>query len=313
MSKLNILLSLNGYEDENPTNNPTHNNFKWTNDFQGIGIQEPRSETIKVLAGQSKSLFSGAATLADDNTTTYDITLKPSTSNTYIILHNSGTAPLFRTPRAIAADATTQVTVTKNGPLLTFTATGGTVWSMTAVQVGDEVRLGGVFNLANQGKFKILSKTSTSFTVDFAGGAAEGPITLGMTFDTQVQIYSAAGVQVGDKLDINAAFSSVSYGTYEVTDVAANYIEIFSSKSLPEEIAVQTKLNIYTSQKKFVYIECDKKLNIKINGIISNKIEPLQFGTKQKPGMFLNTASVYSLEIENTSLDTATVFYVTAE
>ena len=313
MSKLNILTSITGYEDDNATNNPSKNNFRWTVDYQGIEIKEPKSETVKLAQNQSKSLFSGVAAITDDNTTTYDITLKPSTSNTYIILHNSGTAPQFRTPRSIASDATTQVTVTKNGPLLIFTATGGTIWSLTSVVVGDEVRIGGVFNLQNQGKFKVLSKTSTSFTVESSAGAAEGPITLGLTFSSQVQIYSAAGVQIGDKLDISAAFSAASFGTYEITDVASNYIEIFSSKSLPEEIGVLTRLNIYTNQKKFIYIESDKKLNIKINGIISNTIEPIQFGTKQKPGMFLNTASVYSLEIENKSLDTATVFYVTAE
>jgi hypothetical protein len=313
MSKLNILTSINGYEDDNATNNASRNNFKWTTDLQGIEIKEPKSETVKLAPNQLKSLFSGMATVSDDNTTTYDITLKPSTSNTYIILHNAGTAPQFRTPRSIASGATTQVTVTKNGPLLIFTATGGTIWNMTSVVVGDEVRIGGVFNLQNQGKFKVISKTSTSFTVESSAGAAEGPITLGLTFSSQVQIYSAAGVQIGDKLDITAAFSSASYGTYEITDVASNYIEIFSSKSLPEEIGIQTELNIYTNQKKFVYIESDKKLNIKINGIISNTVEPIQFGTKQKPGMFLNTASIYSLEIENKSLDTATVFYVTAE
>lgn len=313
MSKLNILTSIFGYEDENPTNNPAKANFRWTTDLQGIEIKEPKSETIKLAPNQSKSLFSGMATLSDDNTTTYDITLKPSTTNTYIILHNSGTEPEFRTPRNIATDSTTEVTVSKNGPLITFTATGGTLWDLTDLVVGDEVRIGGVFNIQNQGKFKILSKTIDSFTVENSAGAAEGPATLGITYESQVRIYSSSGVQIGDKLDISQDFSSASFGTFEITDVTSNYIEIYSSKSLPEEISVQTTLSIYTSQKKFVYIESDKKIIISINGIISNKIEPIQFGTKQKPGMFLNTSSIYSLEIENKSLETATIFFVTAE
>ena len=312
-NKLNILLSLNGYEDENPVNNPSKNNFKWTQDYQGIDIKEPESNSLKLSAGQSKMLFSGSAVLSDDITTTYDLTLKPSTSNTYIILHNSGTAPIFRTPRSIASDATTEVTVSKNGPLLTFTAVAGTVWNLASVQIGDEVRIGGVFNVSNQGKSKILSKTSTSFTVDLASGVSEGPIVLGITFANQVQIYSSVGVQIGDKLDINAAFSSVSFGTYEITDVASNYIEIFSSKALPAEISVLTRLSIYTSQKKFVYLESDKKLAVKINGIMSNMVEPIQLGTKQKSGMYLNTASIYSLEIENKSSETANIYYVSAE
>jgi hypothetical protein len=313
MSKLNILTSIFGYEDENPTNNPSKSIVRWTTDLQGIEIKEPKSETIKLAPNQSKLLFSGMVSLLDDNTTTYDITSKPSTANTYIIMHNGGLAPEFRQSRDIASDATTEIDVTKNGPLLTFTASAGTIWDLSQVEAGDELRVGGVFNIQNQGKSKILSKTATSITIESSSGIAEGPIVLGLTFASQIQIYSSTGVQVGDKVDLESGFSSVSFGAYEITDVTSEYIEIFSPKVLPEEIAIQTTLNIYTNQKKFVYIESDKKLNIKINGIISNKIEPIQFGTKQKPGIFLNTASVYSLEIENKSLDTATVFFVTAE
>lgn len=313
MSKLNILTSIFGYEDENPTNNPSKSIVRWTTDLQGIEIKEPKSETIKLTPNQSKLLFSGMVSLLDDNTTTYDIILKPSTTNTYMIMYNDGTAPEFRQSRNISSDATTEIDVTKNGPLLTFTANSGTIWDLNEVEIGDEVRIGGVFNLQNQGKYKILSKTATSITIESSSGIAEGPVVLGITFASQVQIYSSTGVQVGDKVDLESGFSPVSFGAYEITDVTSEYIEIFSSKVLPEEIAVQTTLNIYTNQKKFIYIESDKKLNIKINGIISNKIEPIQFGTKQKPGIFLNTASVYSLEIENKSLDTATVFFVTAE
>ena len=233
MSKLNILTSIFGYEDENPTNNPSKANFRWTTDLQGIEIKEPKSETIKLAPSQSKLLFSGMATVSDDNTTTYDITLKPSTTNTYVIMHNSGTAPEFRQPRDIESDATTEVDVTKNGPLLTFTASAGTIWDLTQVEVGDEVRIGGVFNLQNQGKSKILSKTSTSFTIESSSGVAETSIVLGLTFASQVQIYSSTGVQIGDKVDLTSGFSSVSLGTSEITDVTADYVEVFSPKVLP--------------------------------------------------------------------------------
>lgn len=310
-NKMNLLIYVNVYADSNPTNNPSMNLAKWTTELAGIDVSEPKSETVKLAPNQLKSLFSGVSTLSDNNTTTYDITLKPSTDGTYIISHNGGTAPQFRQSRSIASDATTQVTVTKNGPLTIFTATGGTIWNLAPVVVGDEVRIGNVFNLQNQGKFKILSKTSTSFSVDLADGSAEGPITLGAV--SQVKIYSSTGVQIGEKLDISQDFSSVSFGSYEITDVADSYVEIYSAKTLPEEIAVNTTLDIYSSQKRFIYIESDKKLNVKINGIISNTVEPIMVGTKQKSGMFLNTSSIYSLEIENKSLDTATVFYVTAE
>ena len=123
---MNLITHINIYEDANATNNPTMNNVRWNFDQQGLDVCEPESKSLKLQAGQSLSLFSGIVSISDDGTTTYDIALKAGTANTYRISHNAGTAPAFRTARTTGADATTEITVTKNGPLLTFTSTGGT-------------------------------------------------------------------------------------------------------------------------------------------------------------------------------------------
>lgn len=313
MSKLNLLTHISIYEDLNPTNNPTMNNVKWTLDEQGVDLAEPESKSIKLQAGQSLSLFSGLVGISDDGTTTYDISLKAGTSNTYTIKHNSGTAPAFRTSKSTGADATTEITVTKNGPLLTFTSTGGTALALGSVTVGDETRIGEGFNVANQGKYKILAVTATSFQVENEGGEAEGPIVLGASFAEVIQIFSADGVQIGEKVSLESGFSSVTLDTYEITDVNPNYIEIYSIKSLPSEVGINTQLKIYNNSKQFIYIETDKKLSLTIDTVAVGEISQLRAGTSLKKGLFLKSGEMYQASVVNESSEEASIFYVTAE
>jgi hypothetical protein len=318
MSKLNLLVHLNAYKDKTDTNDPALNHFKWTRDLQQLSVSEPESKCITLPAGQSASLFSGSVAISADATTTWDIALKTNSSNVYVISSDGGTAPEFRTGRSTSADATTEVTVTKNAKLMTLTSTGGTLFSLIAggVVVGDELRLGSSFNINNQGKFRILAVSATSVTVENEIGLAEGPIVLGASFADQVKIYSQDGVQIGDKIDLQAGFSSASFGTYEVVDVADTYLEVFSNDSLPAESGVSNSPDaflIYRDAKQFIFIESDKKLDITLNGALTNEIVPLSAGTALKPGFFMSSASLKSASVTNKSQETATIFYVTAE
>lgn len=319
MSKLNLLVHLNAYQDQNPSNNPSQNNWKWQRDLQGLDIEEPESKSLSLPAGQSAVLFSGSVSISADLTTTWNIALKAGTSNTYKISKASGTSPAFRTQRTSGADATTQVTVTKNASLITFTSTGGTALNLIVggVVVGDEVRIGSLFSSSNRGKFKVLSRTATSLVIENSSGVAEGPITLGAGFSEQFDVFSSAGVQVSDKVDIVAGFSSVSFGTYEITDVSPDYIEIYSLSARPTESGISNNpsaLLIYRSAKKFVYVEANQKLEIKIDGSATpNGLEPMNAGTTLRPGVFMSSSSMKSLEITNKSQDVAEIFFVTAE
>lgn len=320
MSKLNLLIHVNAYEDSNPTNNPSRNNFKWNRDQQGLDISEPASQSIKLPAGQSLTLFDNGIANGSDDTTLWDIALKAGTSQTYKISKSFGTSPAFRTARNPGADATTEITVTKNATLLTLSSTGGTALDLIVggAVVGDEVRIGSLFNAVNRGKFKILALTATSLTIENASGQAEGPITLGSGFADQLSVQSANGVQVGYKVEINAYFSPVTFGTYEITDVAPDYIEIHSTDPLPAETGVENTGSgafiIYENAKQFIYIESDKKLEVKVNySQTPNAIEPMQAGSSTVPGMFMSSASLRAIQITNKSSETANIFYVTAE
>jgi hypothetical protein len=318
-NQMNILVHLNAYADNDTTNAPSLNNVKWARDIQGINVSEPNSQTISLVSGASQSLFSGSVSISADITTTYDIALKSGTTNTYVISHNGGLAPDFRIARISGADATSEVTITKNAKLLTITSSAGTLFDLivNGVIVGDEARIGSAFNVANQGTFKILSRTATAFVIENENGIAESGIILGADFASDINIYSSDGVQIGDKIDIVAGFSSVSFGTYEITDVSHDYLEFYSLASLPSETGISNNpdaFNIYRNAKQFIYIESDQKINITINGAsIVNQIVPIVVGSAVKPGIFMNNAIIKSVSLENKSTETANIFIVTAE
>lgn len=319
MSKLNLLIHMNGYEDANSSNEPTLNNFKWNRDYLGLEIDEPSSKLANLSPGETKELFSSNVSINADGTTTYDISLKTGTSSTYKIAYNSGTAPEFRTARVSGADATTEVTVTKNGNTLKFESTSGTLFDLISngVVVGDRVRIGSVFNSSNQGKFTIIAVTATSFIIENEFGFNESNIVLGADFSEQINIYSSSGVQVGDKIDIENNFSLVTQGTYEITDVSHDYIEFHSVTSLPEETNVSndpSAFSIYRGAKQLIYIEANTKLNIKINGSsVTNTITPFQYNGSVKPGVFLSKSVFKSVTIENPTTSDCKVYYITAE
>jgi len=314
MSKLNFLVYLNTYSDPSASNNPSLSNFKWTREITGIPVANPVSEAIGLAPGESKTLFNGTRTLQSDLTTEFDIALKPLSASNYRISWSGGTAPQFRTPRDLQTDATTEITVTVNGPIATFASTGGTPMDVTSVVVGDQVRIGDQFNTLNQGAYKVIAKGANSFTVENFTAVNEGPITLGAGFATQIAICSAAGVQIGDTLVLTSGFSPVTLGSYKITDVAADYVEFYSTGVLPVESGILAPgMAIYSSAKNLVYIESNQKTAITINGSIVSNLEPFIINDSKQPGVFMLKSTVYSLEVTNNSLDSASLFVASVE
>lgn len=316
MPNLNFLVFLNAYSDANSSNAPSLSNFKWNREVNGLSVNNPQSLEFSLAPGETKSLFSGIRTLAQDGSTQYSIALKALTSNTYVLSNTGGTAPNFRTPRAPGADSTTQITVTLNGPLVTFASTGGSPLSLISggVVVGDYVRLGNLFNVANQGERKILSLTATSFTVENELGIAEGPITLGAGFAAQLQIYSALGVQVGDTLNITGGFSLVTQGSYKITAVGAEFVEFFSADALPAEGPITTQsIAAYFAAKQLVYLEADQHCAISLNGVSGNEIKPFVVNNSTIPGVFMRTSTIYSMSVTNNGTDPASLFLASVE
>jgi hypothetical protein len=312
MSKMNVLVYLNAYKDSNPTNNPSMNSFKWQREIQGVSANKPQSIEFALAPGESRVMFDGQRSLSSDNTTVYSLTLKA--GNTYVLKNTAGTSPAFRTLRNIGHDATTQMTITVSGKLMTLQATGGTIISTASVVVGDEISVGNVFNAANRGRFKILSKTSNSVTVENSSAVAEASITLGSNYADQIRIYSASGVQKGDKIKLGSGFFLTNQSTYEITGVQDNLVEFFSADTLATETGlVNPSVVIYSSAKKLVYVETDKPVDVTINSIAESKIEPFIEGNNSLPGIFLKRSTMWNMTITNNGTDLATLYFAAIE
>lgn len=313
MSKLNFIVYLNTYSDACASNNPSLSNFKWTREITGIPAQNPISEALTLAPGESKNLFSGVRALDSDAATEWEIALKPLSTHTYRLSGIAGNLPNFRTPRAIAIDATTEVTTVTNGPIVTFNFTDGTLPDLSSVVVGDACRIGDQFNQLNQGEFKVLAKTATSFTIENQVAYNE-TVVLGADFEDQIQIYSAAGVQIGDTVIINSGFSLVTQGAYKVTGVAANFIEFYSTALLPQETAILSPgLAVYSAAKSLIYLETDQKVAVRVNGSLVSNMEPFIINDTARPGVFMLKSTVYSLDVQNMSTNTASMYMATVE
>jgi hypothetical protein len=325
MPKISILNYLNAYEDASPSNAPNRSFFRWTRDIKSIFCNNPTSLDLTLAPGETRELFSGMRTLTQDGTTQYSISLVPMTTTEYQLTWSGGTNPTFRTARTTGANSSTEVTVTVNSTVVTFTSTVGTPFNLISggVVVGDYVIIGNQFNPSNQGTWQIISMTNTSFSVVNDLGVAEGPISLGVGYATQVQIFSAAGVQVGDTLVISGGFSPVTQGSYTITAVSSTYLQFSSVNPLPTEGPITTEdITIYFLAKKLVYMESDQDVALTINGVSGvYAINPLltcecasnRTLNQYTPGMFMQTSTIYSLSITNTSINTANVFFASVE
>jgi len=320
MATLKTLVFLQAYEGSPSSpcssNSPSRNNFKWTRENQS-SISQALSETFQIAPGTSQTLFSGSVSLTQDGTTQYSLALAPFQTSIYQLTNTGGTAPTFRVLRTIGTDATTQVTTSVNGPILTYAFTGGTLPNLSSVQVGDNVLIGNDFNQFNQGMtgiWQIISKTSTSFSVVNPTGYVEGPITLGSGFANQIRIFSSAGVQVGDSVVISSGFSPVSWNTYQVTLVTDNYVQFSYLGSLPAESGITTEVAVYDMAKTMVYLETDQSLTITLNGGNAGPtVIPIVSNGSVFPGMFLLNGNIYSMSVTNNSISTANVTLLSAE
>jgi hypothetical protein len=316
MSNLLFSVFLNSYSDNRPSNAPSLSNVKWNRELDGIPCQNPTSQAAQLAPGENRVLFNGTRSLAQDGTTRYSIALKLFSTNTYVLSGVSGTLPNFRTPRVTGADSSTQITTSINGPVQTFASTGGTPLNLISggVQVGDYVTIGNLFNALDQGTFQIIALTATSFSIENLLGVIEGPITLGSGYASQLQIFSPAGVQIGDTLVISGGFSPATQGSYKVTAVYANSLEFYSNSPLPQESNILTEaIALYSNAKQLIYLESDSITSVILNGVVVANIEPFVINTNVRPGVFLLKSTVFSLALQNNGINPANIFFASVE
>ena len=211
------------------------------------------------------------------------------------------------------------------GAVLQFTGgvDGHAGMNTTNVQVGDQLKIeiGSGFNPANCGRFTILSKTSTSVTVQ---NLSATPESVSVVDSTKFYIYSTGGssnqVQINDKVIISAGFSAATQGTYDISEVTPNWFEIAvaAPNGLPIETSIIPGVSgivFYSAAKIFVMVAAQQKCSVRNNSDVSDNtlIEPIEVNNPEKPGIYIKQGTTYSLVINNLSLEPLSVVVSSAE
>lgn len=314
MNTYNSNFFINVYNDPVSTSSPQRSNVRWDRSIQGIACSKPTSREFDLAPNETKTLFDGTVAISQDLTTRYTIAPSLFNPSLWALTWSGGADPVFRTNRTGTGDSTTVVQITLNGGVATYTSIGGTPFALAPfnVIVGDIVFLQGVFSPLNQGFFTVVAVTPTSFSVVNPSAVAQTVI-LGSSPGYTFFIYSAAGVQNTDTLSIFQGFSPASYGAYQIVNVYPSIIEFSSTASLPTQ-TVTTEVAIYSEARNFIYLEADQHCLLTINGIAGSQIGP-RVATNGVPiiGQYLQTSTIWSLEITNLSLNPATPFLIALE
>lgn len=326
MATLNFSIVLTAFDAGSQGSLRKH--VDWRRALQGMQVQAPQDPVYRIPPGATQTIFNGVRSTSLDNTTQLTLSLSPLASNRYRFTWTGGTAPVFRTDRALAtAGHTLTLALPGNG---TMSVSSSTVGDFASVQVADSVWIPGAttgdpagpFDELNTGLWTVLAKDGTSTQLqlqrpagsDFAAFAQAVVVVANSNF----QAFSAAGVQVGDKVDISAGFSTPVLQTFTVDRLTAKWFEALATGPLPiAQVATPGTAGIqfYVSTKRVVYVEVDQEAILRFNGDTSNtgRISPFAAGSPDGVGWDTRSGPVWQLDIVNRSTETMNALVISAE
>lgn len=323
-SILNLTQKIVAYSDKTVSSNPRLRNVDWTRDMSGLAIANPKTDRFDIQAGDTKLIFDGTRTTTIGVNTAFTISLSPLDPSRYRFTYISGINPTLRADRAIdltgiattfSVNANATANITTASPGFAGVVLGDTVF-VPGVTTGDSA---GPFSPSNEGFWTVIAVLTTSNIqvarlagVDFSASAE----TQTPTAASQLQVFSASGVQAGDAVDISAGFSFQD--TFVVDLVTPKFFEIITSKAVPSEIGATpgaSGMVFYTETKTFLYIEVDQQAVVRLNGNTGNqdRLEPRESGNAAMPGVLLKMGPVWSLSLVNRSTVTMSALVIHAE
>lgn len=327
-SIISIITQLLSYSDQiGTTDNPNLRNFDWSRHINGLQVENPSSDKVTILPNQSKVLFDGIRPNPLDATSV--LSLEYIETCVYRLSVTTGSSG-FRTARILTSITDCVVTINNNS-VAKFVFTGA---SFPDTVAGDIMRIAGErtydsapysFNSLNSGLWTIISISGNTIqAIRKTGESFEGSAEAVMAIPAgQVQIFSADGIQAGDKFEIKGAFSTASQRTYEVLCASPESIIFTSVVSLPEEsgiaypdpIANGHSIVFYSNAKRIFYMEIDQDVIVRLNGETGdyNKVSPISVGSSSLVGYFHKFGLTYKAEIVNKSVNPVNVLYFVAE
>jgi hypothetical protein len=310
--------------DAPATSNPRQRFIDWAQDLSGIEVKNPLMLSPDLAPGETFTFFDGTRALTLDGTTALALQLVAGTADLYRFRHTGGTNPTFRTDRAVDFSGDTIAVTVNSNSTATFTSDGtftgaqegDTVWIPDVAEVGTQP-----FNVGNQGFWRILAigAGAASLVCERLGEfEAQAETGIAVTAANQFQVFSAAGVQVGDVLEILGGFASVNRRSYSVVAVTSKYLEVQSSVAAVAEAGVtpgSANFLVRTASKRLVHVEADQSCVVRVNGDTGDlqRIDPWTPGDPKAAGHYSRAGATWKLVVVNKSPRTAKVLVISVE
>lgn len=303
------------FGDSAINSNPQNRYFDWAQN-QVVQVDNPKMVPMDVAPGDTVTVFSGQRSTSIGSGTQFTMALSPISSITYrFTWTGTGTNPVFRVDRGLTLSTSSVVVTANSNQTVSF---AGTTGAFSAVQVGDTLFIPGPmtgdstspFNASNQGLWTVISKDGTSTTLQLQRPAPAGFLaateTVPVTANGQVIAFSAAGVQVGDSVDISAGFSTSIQKTYTVTAITPTWFEVVDTTGLPvTETAVPgtTGIAFFSSPRTYIMVICSQEAVVRLNGDTgnTNRVSPIAAGDEGQTGWYEKWGPVWSLVVVNRS------------
>lgn len=314
------------YADDPATSNPQRRYVDWSVQRK-YAVANPRTIPFTVDPGATLQLFSGTRATSTDATTQLTLTLSALASNRYRFTFSAGTDPVFRTNRAITvAGRNITVTVNANNTVTVASLAG----DFTAVVVGDTVLIpdtttgdaASPFDPLNVGYWSVLSVAGNGSSMQLArpsGVAFTGKSeVVAVASATQFLTYSAAGVQVGDSVNISAGFSAPVIGSYQIIAVTSKWFEILSTAALPTGVSALpgvAGIQFYTQAKRYVRFEADQPCVLRLNGDTgnSNQLTPWTAADADNTAFFEKVGTCWDATVVNSSSMQLNLLFISCE
>lgn len=315
------------YADLGETSNPTKRFADWSAQ-QTYQVRNPKTEPYTIAPGDTLAVFSGVRSTSVANDTEFTLTTSLLSATRYRFTHSAGAAPALRTARAVDLSGV-DLTLTVNANS-TLTLVADAVTPFSAVQVGDIVFIPGAstgdaaspFDSLNEGYWTVLAVTTSSTTLQLARPLGAGFAAFGQTVTpddaAEVQIFSAAGVQVGDKVTISVSFVASVQNTYEIVAVNPSWFEVVATQPMPTGITgVPTTSGIvfYTNAKRYVRFQADQECVVRLNGDATdlNRLSPWTAGDMENAAPFEKGGPTWSASVVNKSSEPLNIIFISVE
>lgn len=248
--------------------------------LSAVELKQSAEFTESLDAAESKTLVSSrrATTVGSSTELAVSQPLASLTTTFRIAWTGNGTNPLFRTARALTTTALTALTITRLSGTIARITQATAPFSTAAVVIGDYLLIEKTtdsftspFSTSNQGTpVKVVGKTATTIDVlDNGFMVGETAIVLGASFASVIKVFSASGVQVNDAMiNKSSVFSAGNRGTFKVTSVSSDYVEIEADSLVSETVTGATSTEVYFANEviRFLAITATNQIRVTIDG-----------------------------------------------